>query len=301
MGLINKEILIKITTEKSAKLYREKGYEINEIPCEIMIKSSDVNSSHTIRLTIQCDYCGEEYTMTSKAYQCHILHNDLDFACCKCGLLKKEKHMLQKYGVRSSAQLPDYKEKVRLASLKKYGVEHHTQAKEVQHKKKETMLQKYGVEHNFQLKECHEKAKETRIKKYGNYSKFGTNGCTGYSKAQKHICDLLNGHLNYPCHGFFLDCLYEDWLDIEYNGGGHDLKVKMGKQTREEFERLERRRIGAVKFYGYKQLIIEHKGRKLPDDDKLLSILHQAIFFLRNFEDKILLIDLDKKELTTFM
>lgn len=298
MGLIDTNIEIEITS-RNVTYYRRKGYVIKKVPCTALINSKDVNSSHTINLPVKCDYCGKEYTLSSKKCKSIIKKNE-KFACLKCGDLKRIEHMQNKYGVNSPAQLPDFNEKVRNTSLEKYGAEHYTQSEIVKERRKEFCMEHYGVDNNFRLKECHEKAKRTRIKRYGNYTKFGSNGTTCYSKAQKHICDLLGAKLNHPCHGFFLDMLYEEWLDIEYNGGGHDLKVKLGLQTREEFEKQERKRMGAIKKFGYKQLIIEHKGRNLPPDEIIIPIIEQCIFFLKNFEDKILILDIDKKEIITF-
>lgn len=117
-------------------------------------------------------------------------------------------------------------------------------------------------------------------------------GCLQSSYGQEHICKLVNGTLNHPFYGFFLDILYEDWLDIEYNGGGHDLTVKLGQVTEEEFAVKEKKRSAAILSKGIKQLIIECKNDKLPDDKKLKEAIFDSIKKLRNSEIKKITIDL---------
>lgn len=117
-------------------------------------------------------------------------------------------------------------------------------------------------------------------------------GCLQSSYGQEHICKLVNGTLNYPFYGFFLDILYEEWLDIEYNGGGHDLSVKLSQVTEEEFAVKEKRRSAAILSKGLKQLIIECKNDKLPDDEKLKEAIFDSIEKLRNSEIKKITIDL---------
>lgn len=240
---------------------------------------------------------------------------------------KIKETMMQNYGVDNYTKTDEYKQKSKTTSLQKYGVEHHTQTnafkeKQIKYNQEKygvdwyfssdefkgktiaTCLEKYGQENHY-TEESKLKRKETCLKKYGfdSYSKteeaklkardnLMKQGCLQSSYGQEHICKLVNGTLNHPFHGFFLDILYEDWLDIEYNGGGHNLSVKLAQVTEEEFAVKEKRRSAAILNKGLKQLIIECKNDKLPDDDKLKEVIFNSIEKLRNSENKKITIDL---------
>ena len=60
---------------------------------------------------------------------------------------------------------------------------------------------------------------------------------------------------------------------IEYDGGGHDLNVKLGSITQKEFNQKEIIRNNIIKRNGYKQMKIISSNDKLPSDDVLLKML----------------------------
>lgn len=214
-----------------------------------------------------------------------------------------------RYGVEYAGQIEAGKEKAKTTNMAKYGVPHSSQIKETQDKKRHTVQERYGVDHVSQLDEVKEKMRQSCLARYGveHYSQlpehrqkmsafFLENNEPPSSVGQNHICQLVNGKLNYRCHGFFLDTLYEDWLDIEYNGTGHDLSVKFGLLTQEEFDKKERQRKAAIFGYGYKMLILYYSQSKrdyLPEDEVLVLILGSAISRLRNENIHELTIDLD--------
>lgn len=190
--------------------------------------------------------------------------------------------MKEKYGVEYSMLLPDFKEKVKETSMQKYGVEHYRKSDVVKQKQKETVMRKYGVYSVSQLPQNREKSREL----------FHKNGLINASSAQKHICDLVKGQLNYRFHGFYLDILFEDWLDIEYDGSGHNLRVKMGKMSQEDFDKKERKRLAAIHFNGLKTIIIKGNDQDLlPPDEEILSDIQKGIDLLRNSKDNNYLID----------
>ena len=58
------------------------------------------------------------------------------------------------------------------------------------------------------------------------------------SKQQLYIHSLLGGELNYCTGKCFLDIAFlDEKIYLEYDGGGHDLSVKLGNMSKEEFER----------------------------------------------------------------
>lgn len=193
--------------------------------------------------------------------------------------------MQEKYGVKSYSQAKDYRDKVKTTCQEKYGTDHYTQTKEFHQRVVQTCKEKYGVDSYTKTPEFREKAKTL----------FRNNGLVCSSKAQRRICELVDGQLNYYCHGFYLDVLFEDWLDIEYDGSGHDLRVKCGKISQTEFNQKERKRIAAIHHHGYKTLIIKGNDRdRLPSDDILYTDIYKAIDYLRNNKAKTFEIDYTK-------
>ena len=65
-------------------------------------------------------------------------------------------------------------------------------------------------------------------------------------------------------------------LCIEYDGGWHDLNVKLGSITQKEFNQKEIIRNNIIKRNGYKQMEIISSTDKLPSDDVLLKMLSDA-------------------------
>ena len=77
---------------------------------------------------------------------------------------------ISKYGVTSTLQLDEVKEKSRETCLKKYGVENPMKTEEIQTKVKKTVQEKYHVENYAQTEEYRKKTVRTNLKKYGAQS-----------------------------------------------------------------------------------------------------------------------------------
>ena len=60
------------------------------------------------------------------------------------------------------------------------------------------------------------------------------------------LCNILHGILNYPIGKYFADILLQDNIVVEYDGSGHDMSVRMGIITYENFIYKEFR---AFKFF----------------------------------------------------
>lgn len=75
-----------------------------------------------------------------------------------------EDAVMKKYGVKSTLQLEEVKEKIKITKKEKYGDENFVNYG----KAKETNLERYGVEHILQVKEIRDKGKETKKELYGN-------------------------------------------------------------------------------------------------------------------------------------
>lgn len=107
-------------------------------------------------------------------------------------------------------------------------------------------------------------------------------GTTPTSKPQIHIHEVFGGALNYPFERYNLDiALTEEKIAIEYDGGAHDLKVKLGGITPEDFNRREIIRATYLKKDGWKLIKIVSKYDILPSEADLLKMLEDAkkVFF----------------------
>ena len=223
--------------------------------------------------------------------------------------------MLSQYGVEHNSQLPDYREKFHKTCVERYGESYWhqfldkshdsfrkktgynapLQVPEIKEKSKRTCLEKYGYEYVLQVPEIKEKSKQTCIERYGvdNPTKspeyraktaksFYKNGTTPTSKQQLYIYNVYKlfdatAELNYPVAFYNVDiCFPIDKLVIEIDFGGHDLSVKLGEYTQEEFNQREIVRSNVIKKEGYKQIHIISLKDMVPSDQILLQMLTEA-------------------------
>lgn len=126
----------------------------------------------------------------------------------------------QKFGVDYPMQTKEFQERVKNTSREIYGVDHFTQNKDVIQRRKDTVKERYGVEYAIQNKDILHKSINSR------YS-HGTFTC---SNQQYQLYEIIGGELNYPFKNFVIDIAYvEDKIAIEWDGSGHDLSVRLGK------------------------------------------------------------------------
>ena len=275
------------------KYYISKGYNIlkNGI---YSIKVSDLPTYSNVEVLVKCDYCGREY---HTKYLCVARNNNTvkKVCCCNCTnkkmnevlsieygedncskidyiSKKRKKTCLEKYGNEYAIASKDVKSKIKQTVFDRYGCDNVLQSKEVRNKIIKTTLDNWGVEYPFQNKEYLEKMNIALIDKFGTKLLF-----RGVSKQQLHISNLFQGKNNAYCEGFYIDCLIEsDKIAIEYDGGGHNLCVRLGKNTQEEFDNKESYRENIIIKNGYKILRIISKNDKLPSDNKLIEVLDKA-------------------------
>lgn len=284
-----------VITRRNVTYYKNLGYDVPKIRGNsrtiksgsdgiIAVKSKDVNPKSKITLlNFECDCCGVHFQRTAEHYYQRVAKTgDYHTYCEECYHIGAKDTMLKRYGYEYGGCIPEAKEKQKQTCLEKYGVEYSFQSDVVRNKAKETFLKKYGVEHYSQTPEARQRAKEN----------FNQNGIICSSKAQEKISDIVGGKLNYLFCGFYLDMLYEDWLDIEYDGSGHDLRVKIGKMSQEEFGKKERQRYAVIHANGLKTLTIKGNIKDiLPDNDKLKRDIFSAINELRLTDKNSVIID----------
>ena len=122
--------------------------------------------------------------------------------------------------------------------------------------------------------------------------KNGTQQC---SSQQKHIHNLIGGKLNYPYGKSSLDIAFpEDKIYIEYDGSGHDLSVKIGSMSQEEFNKREVRRRYALYRRGWKEMTIVSRKDYFPKDFKIIEMINEGKDFLK--EESWIKYDIDLKK-----
>lgn len=281
--------------------------------CVIKIEDLDRKSSAVVRY--RCDYCGVEKDVCYKDYMKHYPEGTIKEkdACLKCSSKKSNEILKNKYGVENAMHLDFVKEKVKETNIKRYGVEctlnteenrkkiksgfikkynvpYYSMTNECKEKVKATNKEKYGVEYYSMTSEWKKNFKNTSLKRYGvsNISKakeikikkaetFYKNSTIATSRQQLYLHKLLGGELNYSNNTPSLDIAFPDEkIYIEFNGSGHDLCVKLGNMTREEFENRERARYFYLRDRGWKCIIINSSRDYLPSDEIILNEFNKA-------------------------
>ena len=322
------KIPIKLASESYyKKTGKEYVYDFNKT---IIVKVSDLHKKSNVHIDVLCDMCGENIISVRYADYNKVIKNSNNYVCKTCSYIKglqtninrygehyfktdefKEKRKqfclnkfgvenpmqnkeimekahstnLKKYGYINPSQVPEFKEKARLTTLEHFGVDYASKNEEIKEKTRMTNLQKYGVEYTLQSPEVRAKLNETLCK----------NGTQKTSKQQLYLHSLYGGELNYPISYYATDiCIPEEKLVIEYDGGGHDLRVTLGRLTQEEFDQKEIVRNNVIKRQGYKIITIKSKFDKLPSDSTLLQMLSEAREYFSKTDHHWCTYDIDK-------
>lgn len=243
---------------------------------------------------------------------------------------KRIETCLKKYGVENPFQVEEFKEKLKETNLEKYGCEYPQQSLEIRKKTMSTVQEKYGVNHISQSKDIRKKTEETNLARYGEKScmknseiiekikntcleRYGVdhpnkcseiaskirttyykNNTTPTSIQQLFLHELYGGELNFPISRYSADiCIQEENLVIEYDGGGHNLQVKLGRLTQEEFNQKEIVRNQVIKHEGYKIMTIISSKDLLPSDEILLQMLEQSKEYFNSTDHTWIEYDID--------
>ena len=103
------------------------------------------------------------------------------------------------------------------------------------------------------------------------------NGNAPSSTQQVWLHKVLGGELNYPVGQLSLDIAFPDsMLYVEYDGSGHDLTVRMGTMTEEEFHQKQLRRDSVLKTLGWKCIRIISTLDYLPSTQTVISMFDFA-------------------------
>lgn len=292
MGIITKKVLIKMNP-RTRGIYSKIGYDVNQE--EILVNVTDLKPNSTQIVEVECDYCGEHFETKYYNYYVSVYESFSTKTPCKnCRQKKNKETVFAKYGVDNISSIDGVQEKKNRTCQENFGCEYPMQSKKVIKKSRKSMLKKYGFEHNLQREDI-----KNHVKIMNSENRY-KNGSIVSSKAQRYICELYNGKLNYPVGYYNLDILLDDNIFVEYNGSGHDLNVKRGQITKELFIKKESIRYHYVKSKGYKEIIFDNLSDKLPSDDTLLDLKNKCIeYFKANKNSNWIRIDLDTGRIKT--
>lgn len=291
---------------KNIQHLKEKGYEVKYGEQARILVEHLSKSSHAMINAI-CDVCGAKKQMEYRTYLRITNDNNEKYYCAKCVIIKRAETNLKKYGVKAPAQHSDIQQKMQNTTFEKYGVYNAFQSQEIKDKIQLVLQNKYGVMHPLQSEEIKQKAQHTLLMNYGvinpmkNQSIRAKATNTLYqnhsiptSTQQKYLHNLYGGILNYPCSSYALDVYLPEYnLDIEYNGGGHDLSVQMHGISQQDFNIKEIIRGKTIRSMGINQMTIISSKDFLPKDAVLLSMLNQTVSFFNETGHHWITFDLD--------
>lgn len=309
--LLTKEVQVKLWGTNMWH-YKNLGYNGKQGDI-ITVKVEDVPKNSHIKIDVLCDYCGEEIFSVFYYHYNNEMKYVKRHACKNCWQKKKEDVVEAKYGVKNVSCLSEVQKRREQTFINRYGVSNPLQSEEIKYKQSQTILdvygvdnisqldeikqqkiqtslEHYGVDHPSKTEEIKEKIRNTNLRKYGvpytqqvpevrakSNETFCKNGTQKTSKQQLYLYSLYGGKINYAISYYAVDiCLPEDKIVIEYDGGGHDLRVTLGRLTQEEFDKREIIRNVVIKREGYKQMKIISKSDLLPTDSTLLQMLSEA-------------------------
>jgi len=311
---------------KYVKYYKSKGYVYTGIGTDLEVNVLDLPLASTIAVKAFCDYCDEELVVgyfranvnmkvscnhckskrTKEVYgwsstwelektkesikRTNVKRYGVEHNSYNPGTIEKRKQtLLKNYGVTSPLKSQIIKDKIKLNNMKKYGVEHTSTLLSTKNKLKQTNVERYGVDSIFKIPEIMKKANINRLK---SLYKNGTGIC---SKQQKYIHDLVKGELCYPVSQCQLDIAFPDeMIYIEYDGGGHNLNVKMGQITQDKFNMHEIRRQKYLQSLSWKLIRIVSLKDKLLSDEQFTKLINNAKQYLLNSSHTWVEINIDE-------
>lgn len=297
--LVENQVFIIKITRQNIEWYQSKGY-LCELRDLIEVNATDLTPKNDRRINIICDYCGIEFDRRF-ADHTFIMSKDIidnKDSCIGCRQLKQDQSFFDKHGVKNPFELESTKVKIKESNLEKYGVENPMYSDEVKDKLKQSCMDKYGVDNPSKSEEVKQKIVDTMQERFGvdnimeleEYrmkiaNTLSKNNSVATSKQQIYLHNLFGGTLNYSEYTPILDIAFPEINTyLEYNGGGHNLRVKLGQMTKEEFRNKELRRYHYLKEKGWSAIFIDSDTDLLPSDEILLELLNMGRGFLLSGE-----------------
>lgn len=315
--ILTKEVTVR-PRGSMIKYYREKGYD-SKYNQPLVVKVEDLPKASEVVVQVLCEMCKDKILSVRYVDYNRSVNNSGSYVCKACSYAKCKQTNIARYGMLYT-ETDECKEKTKKTCIEKFGVENPMQNKDISLKVRKTNINKYGCENVLQVSEFKSKAITTCVERYGidnpskseeikektrttNMQRYGVpytqqspevrakanatlckNGTQKTSKQQLYLQSILGGTINFPIKYYAVDiCFPEEKLIIEYDGGGHDLRVTLGNLTQEEFDQREIVRNNVIKKEGYKRINIVSKTDKLPSDEILLQMLSEASQYFSDF------------------
>jgi hypothetical protein len=247
MDIENQKITVRVNNFNE-KHFISLGYDVpRNTYIEIFVRELPIGSG--LKIDVECNYCGKIFKKSYRRY----LETKENLCCNECKYEKMMQTDFMKYG--------------HFCSLRN---------EEVNEKTKKTNLERYGFECVLKNKEIKEKAVKTFKKNGGTHGNF-------ISKPQIYLTNLFLGELDCIEFPYRLDAFFENEnIYFEYDGSGHNMLVKLGKITEQEFEIKEIERSLFLKEKGYKEFRIISNNDIFPKDEELIKIKERAFDLLLN-------------------
>ena len=314
--ILTKYVKVKIE-KRNRKKYLSIGFVNLECGDIISVSPFCLSDNSREKVLCRCDYCNTIYETTWQIYNKCVLNSVIHkCACKKCQKLKRDDTNMVKYGVKSLMEDDSFIKLMKRKFTEKYGVNNPSSLDFVKKKKIETCRKNFGVDYPMQSNVVMERSKDTIMQKYGvshiskceYYRNIMTehsrkalfeHGTCASSAAQRHLCEIYNGILNFPVGKYNLDILIEDNIYIEYDGSGHDMNLKMGEITIGEYQRREYSRYSFIKNNGYRLIRIINKSDKLKDDYTMIILKEMCVEYLNNTNDSWIAVNIDTGEIIT--
>lgn len=236
---------------------------------------------------------GAEFYQSTKEYKSKKEKTTFDRYGVKHAMQNKEllnkrtENFLYKYGVENPMHVTEFKNKAKETNIERYGFSSPLKNEDIQKKLVETNRDRYGYDYVSQVPEIREKQIKTLISKYGGKSALCSpeikekvnktlmgNGNMKASSQQRHIHSIIGGKLNYLESRSSLDIAFpKEKIYFEYDGGGHNLDVKIGKITQDDFDKKEQKRYFRLLDSGWKCIRMITPDDKLPTDEEIKSFI----------------------------
>ena len=258
---------VKVKKRKTTEAwYKSKGYDTS---CkEFVVDVKDLYIGATVKVKCQCDFCNKIFYRKASKVCFKTIHSCNDK---KCKNELRKLTCLEKFGVENVNKCKEIKQKSSDTFKKRYGKDSPIH-EEFINKRKATNKEKYGNEGGYRHEissKIRSKIVNTMINNYLNARCRKGGKKVIASAMQVHVCELLDGILNYELNGKFIDiALIDCKIAIEYDGGGHSY----WNQVHGNFDSIRDEEFFKL---GWKMIRIKNNRDCIfPNDDQLLKLIN---------------------------
>ena len=177
----------------------------------------------------------------------------------------------------------EVRKKIIATNREKYGVDNPMKTEEIKQRMYDSNMEKYGVPYQFIADDFREKRGKTCTERYDSQK-------IGVSVQQIELSEYYKCVMNQVVGRYYADLYFPDSkIIIEYDGGGHNLSVKIGQISEEEFQIKEQKRLNYLLKSGYKvgriynpNDYVINKEKAFEIKDKIFKELETKNYFVFN-------------------